>query len=388
MDKKIVYLDNSCTSFPKAEGVEEVIYDYLKNNVSNINRSSYNRANNIEELVYDTRSVLNNFFNGYDIKNVIFTKNITESLNLVINGLFKNGDHIIISSIEHNAILRPLVNLKKNNISFDKIPLNSFYDLDIDKIEKLIKKNTKAIILTHASNVSGIINPIKKIGEIAKKNNLYFILDSAQTAGVIDIDMKLMNISCLAFTGHKYLLGPQGIGGFLVSDDLIDKIDPLIYGGTGSISDSEYMPNFLPDKYEAGTLNIPGILGLKKSIEYINKISIKKIKNHEEELTKIFLQELKNLENKNLLNIIGHKDLNNRLGVISIITDKIDLSHFAYQLDSEYNIMVRVGLHCAPLAHIAYNTYPIGTIRFSIGYKNTINDIEYTIGAIKKILSV
>ena len=388
MDKKIVYLDNSCTSFPKAEGVEEVIYDYLKNNVSNINRSSYNRANNIEELVYDTRSVLNNFFNGYDIKNVIFTKNITESLNLIINGLFKNGDHIIISSIEHNAILRPLVNLKKNNISFDKIPLNSFYDLDIDKIEKLIKKNTKAIILTHASNVSGIINPIKKIGEIAKKNNLYFILDSAQTAGVIDIDMKLLNISCLAFTGHKYLLGPQGIGGFLISDDLIDKIDPLIYGGTGSISDSEYMPNFLPDKYEAGTLNIPGILGLKKSIEYINEISTKKIKNHEEELTKIFLQELKELEDKNLLNIIGHKDLNNRLGVISITTDKIDLSHFAYQLDSEYNIMVRVGLHCAPLAHIAYNTYPTGTIRFSIGYKNTINDIEYTIDAIKKILSV
>ncbi len=384
MEKKYVYLDNSCTAFPKADGVDREIYEYIKNNVSNINRSSYSRANKVEEMVYDTRSLISNFFNGLGSKNVVFTKNITESLNIVINGLLKDSGHIITSNIEHNAIIRPLSNLKKNGATYDMAKSNEFGEINVDEIENLIKSDTKAIIITHASNVSGSINDIKRVGEIAKRNNLFFIVDTAQTAGVIDIDMKEMNISCLAFTGHKYLLGTEGIGGMIISDELSNIIPPLIYGGTGSISDSEYMPNFLPDKFEAGTQNVSGIIGLKKGIEYIKSIGIKNIKNREDELTEKFLLGLNSLGDK--IKIIGHRDVKNRLGVISIVTNNMDLSEVAYKLDSEYNIMVRVGLHCAPFAHKFYGTFPTGTIRFSLGHKTTDLEIEYTLDSLKRIL--
>lgn len=385
--KTQIYLDNACTSFPKAEGVAEAIYEYLKNSVTNINRSSYKKANLVEEVVFETRNLLNDFFNGYGSENVVFTKNITESLNFLIKGLFNNGDHVLVSSIEHNAVMRPLVQMSKYGISFDRIVADNLGDMQIDSIKNMIKKNTKAIIMTAASNVNGTKNPIEEVAKICKDNNLYFILDSAQVAGYENIDMKKYNIDCLAFTGHKSLLGPQGIGGFLLTEKMATIIEPLISGGTGSMSDKETIPEFMPDKFEAGTMNVSGIIGLNTSIKYIKNKTMETIKNYELDLTKYFLDGLIDLESKNKLKIIGHKDLNNRVPVISIITDKIDLAELSYKLDEEYGIMTRVGLHCAPNAHKTFNTFPYGTLRFSIGHKNDKDDIDTALLALDKLLN-
>ena len=384
--KKQIYLDNACTSFPKADAVPEAIYEYLKNSVSNINRSSYKKANIVEEVVFDTRDLINVLFNGYGSENVVFTKNITESLNFLIKGLFKDGDHILVSSIEHNAVMRPLVQMAKIGVSFDRITADNLGDMQIDSINGMIKKNTKAIIMTGASNVNGTKNPIEEVGKICRDNNLFFILDSAQIAGYENIDMKKYNIDCIAFTGHKSLLGPQGIGGFLLTEQLAEVIEPLISGGTGSMSDKETIPEFMPDKFEAGTMNVPGIIGLNTSIKYLNNKKINNIKNYELELTKYFLDGLIDLENKNKLNIIGHKDLNNRVPVISITTNKMDLAELSFKLDEEYGIMTRVGLHCAPNAHKTFNTFPNGTLRFSIGHKNDKEDIYTALLALDKLL--
>lgn len=385
--KRQIYLDNACTSFPKASGVAESIFDYLKNSVSNVNRSSYRLSNAVEEVVYNTRVLINDLFNGYGAENVVFTKNITESLNFIIKGLFTTGDHVLVSSIEHNAVMRPLVQMQKNGVSFDRIPADLLGEMQVDSIKNMIKNNTKAIVLTGASNVNGTKNPIDEVGKICKENNLYLILDSAQIAGFENIDMKKTHIDCLAFTGHKSLLGPQGIGGFLLNEKLASIIEPIISGGTGSMSDKETIPEFMPDKFEAGTMNVPGIIGLNTSIMYLNDKKIDNISKYELDLTKYFLDGLIDLEKKNKLKIIGHKDLKNRVPVISIITDKMDLSELSFKLDEEYGIMTRVGLHCAPNAHKTFNTFPYGSLRFSIGHNNDREDINIALEALDKILN-
>lgn len=383
---KNVYLDNACTSFPKALGVSKAMYDYMENGVTNINRSTYKRANEIEDVVLDLRCELNKLFNGFGEQNVVFTKNITESLNAVIKGFLKPGDHVLISSMEHNAVARPIVSLSNKGISFDRIPCDSEGNLKIDTIESLIKENTKAIVVAYANNVCGTIYPIKDIGSIAKKHNIKLIVDSAQAAGVLNIDMHDENIDVLCFTGHKSLLGPQGIGGFLLTDEMAQKIDPFIEGGTGSISDKETMPDFMPDKFESGTMNLPNMIGLHSSIKFINEVGIDNIKEKELMLTEYFIKELAPLVNASKVNIIGHKDMNNRVGVVSITTPNIDLANVAYALDDKYNISVRTGLHCAPSTHKTLGTFPTGTIRFSFGYFNTKEDIDYAIKALSEIL--
>ena len=384
-DKKQIYFDNACTSFPKAPKVAQVVYDYLTKDVSNVNRSSYKKSTKVEEIIYETRLLIKQLFNAENEQNVIWTKNITESLNFIIKGLFKKGDNIIVSSIEHNAVMRPLVQMS-DIISFDRIKADKNGYIEIDNIKKLIKPNTKAIIINSASNVNGIKMPLKQISELVKDSGLLFILDSAQLAGFENIDMKELNIDCLCFTGHKSLLGPQGIGGFVLSNRIVDKIEPLISGGTGSMSDKETIPDFMPDKFEAGTLNVPGIYGLNASLKYINQIGIDNIKKAELKLLKYFLDGISILEDKKLIKIINNKNIDNMVPVVSITTYDKDLSDIAYRLDEEYNIMTRVGLHCAPIAHKTFGTFPTGTIRFSFGHNNTIKEIDYAIDSLNKLL--
>lgn len=377
-----VYFDNASTSFPKPKAVADAMYSYLLENGCNINRGCYSNAYQIEDTIFECRDRINALFNGPDPRNVVFTKNVTESLNIVIKGIFKKGDHILVSSMEHNAIMRPLTQQKKNDISFSRIPCNLDGSLDCSSLENLITDKTKAVIMTHASNVCGTVMPIKEIGEFCKRHKLLFIVDCAQTAGILEIDIKKMNIDILAFTGHKGLMGPQGIGGFIISDELADIIDPLISGGTGSYSHLETIPNTLPDKLEAGTPNIPGIIGLNEGIKWITDKKIATIYKHEQHLTEYFLDKLKLLEEDNLVKIIGKRDLTDRIGVISIQTPSSDISNISYELDNRYGIMTRVGLHCAPSAHETLNTISVGTIRFSFGYFNTIDEIDYAIDAI------
>lgn len=381
-----IYFDNACTSFPKAPPVAAAVADYLTNIGVNINRSSYAQSITAADLIFETRELITSFFNAPDPRNVIFTKNITESLNTILQGLLKNGDHVIVSSIEHNAVMRPLNSLSTNGISFSRAICSSDGTLDIESLIACKQKNTRAVIMTHASNVCGTLLPLQQIGEFCFQNGLIFIVDTAQTAGVFPIDMEKLHIDALAFTGHKGLLGPQGIGGFIITDKLAAQITPLITGGTGSLSHTEEIPSFLPDKFEAGTLNLPGIAGLNTSLKWLNNKGIDSIRNHELNLCHEFITQLLPFEKTGQLKIIGKHDTADRAPVVSIQCLTDDNAIIAQRLDEKYHIMTRTGLHCAPSAHKTLLTYPTGTIRFSFGYNNTSEEISCAINALKELL--
>ncbi len=382
-----IYLDNASTTYPKPQAVADAMYDYIRNSGCTINRGCYSGAYAVEDMVFDTRQRLTKMFGGTSCKNLVFTKNITESLNTILKGLLKPGDHVIVSTMEHNAIMRPLTQLRQLGVEFSRVkcdPDGSIPENEVvSRLSACLLPNTRAVIMTHASNVCGTIMPIRLIGEFCRDNGLFFIVDSAQTAGILPINMKECNISALCFTGHKGLLGPQGIGGFLLQEGLSSKIEPLISGGTGSISHTEDIPDFMPDRFEAGTPNLPGIFGMNASLKWLEDTGIANIHEHEMQLTEAFIHGLKLIPG---IRILGKQTINERLGVVSIDIPSRDISQIAYRLDEEYGIMTRVGLHCAPNAHITLNTYPTGTIRFSFGFFNTLNDVDAALSALQKLI--
>ena len=378
-----IYLDNASTTFPKAPTVATAMSDYITNRGININRGSYALAYDVEDIIYTTRQRLHTLFNGHDPSHVIFTQNVTMSLNMVIKGLLKAGDHVLVSSMEHNAVMRPLTQLLDKGIAFDTIPCDPTGSIQIESIEPLIRPNTVALIINHASNVCGTIQPLESIGPICKTHNLQFIVDAAQTAGVIPIDVKACHIDALCFTGHKGLLGPQGIGGIILTKEMAQNLTPLIAGGTGSFSHLETMPTHMPDAFEAGTLNLPGIIGLNEGLAYIESQGMDNIHNHELALTQAFLEGLQSIDG---INIVGKQNIQDRTAVVSITIDGMDPANIAYELESTYHIMTRVGLHCAPRAHQTLGTYPEGTVRFSFGYANTHKDVESALSALHRIV--
>ncbi len=384
-----IYFDQAATSFPKGEGVIEAMTRFMAQSGSNISRGSYQTAYETAGEVYEVRERLCRFFDFGPLpqmaKNVIFTPNVTYALNFIIKGFLKEGDHVLVSGMEHNAVMRPLVQMEKENrISFDRIPCNQKGELDLAAVERLIKENTRAIILTHGSNICGTLLPLKEVGELARKHGLRFIVDTAQTAGVFPISMREMQIDALAFTGHKGLKGPQGIGGFLVTDEMAEVITPIITGGTGSISDQEDTPDFLPDKFEAGTLNLPGIVGLGKGLEWIESLGLNKIREKELALTEQFITGICQIEG---IKLIGKENIKGRSAVVSFQCAGLDEAELAFRLDQEYHIQTRVGMHCAPGAHKSLGTFPQGTIRFSFGYENTEEEVEYALKAITAIMN-
>lgn len=389
-----IYLDNAATTFPKPQAVADAVYQYITQTGTNISRGTCAAAG--ENLVFATREQLCRFFGGEDSKNAVFTKNITESLNIIIKGLLRRGDHVLVSAMEHNAVMRPLRqigaeltfgNAPTDAITFSRIPCDEEGTLRLDALTQLVRPNTKAIIITHASNVCGTVQPLAQVGSFCQEHGLRFIVDSAQTAGVLPIDMQEMHIDALAFTGHKGLLAPQGIGGFVLRESIIDEITPLIVGGTGSLSHTEHTPRFMPDKFEAGTLNLPGIAGLHASLTWLQQQGIDKIRTHELTLTQQFLDGLQQLEAQKLLRIIGKTDCSKRVGVVSISTDKMDIAELAFILADRYAIATRVGLHCAPNAHKTLGTYPTGTLRFSFGWHNTAEEVNVALQALKEVLA-
>ena len=384
-----IYLDQASTSFPKAPGVAQAMMDYLTMNGVNVNRGCYSSAYSAEEVIYETRQLLAEPFHFSKCKNVIFTPNVTTSLNFILKGFLKPGDHILVSAMEHNAVMRPVVQLASSGISFDRIPCRTDGSMILEKVEELIRPETKAIVTLHASNVCGTRMPLDALGEICQRHQLYFVVDSAQTAGIVPINMDKMHIDALAFTGHKGLRGPQGTGGFLVSQELAEQMEPLISGGTGSVSHTEEIPDFMPDRFESGTPNLPGIYGLHEALLYLKTHSLQAINEKELSLTGYFLEQLQALDDTGRhIRIIGKKDLTDRNAVVSIQTPEIDMSQVAWQLDNEYGVMTRVGLHCAPNAHKTLGTYPAGTIRFSFGPENTKNELDFAIQGLKKILDL
>lgn len=381
-----IYLDNASTTFPKPKAVPEAMYHYMTRSGSNINRGCYDRAYAVEELVYETRQMLCSLFGGEDCRNVAFTKNVTESLNVILKGLLKPGDHVLVSSMEHNAVMRPLVQLEKQGISFSRIPCRRDGSLILEEMAPLVKKETRAVVMTHASNVCGTMMPYEQVGAFCRERGLLFIADTAQTAGVWPLDMERMKIDALAFTGHKGLLGPQGIGGFLLSEKLLPQMESLIAGGTGSISHTEVMPDFMPDRFEAGTMNLPGIVGLHAGLGWIRETGMEQIRSHELALTRQFLEGLKSMDPyEKRLRVVGKKDTEGRTGVVSVQTVRRELAQTAYELDVQYGIMTRVGLHCAPSAHQTLGTFPTGTSRFSFGWWNTREEAALALQALDEL---
>lgn len=378
-----IYLDNASTTFPKPESVPKAIYNFLTNVGGNPGRSNHDNALQTNRILVESREAIAQFFNYKSIENVIFTSNITTSLNILINSSLSLGDHVITSSMEHNSVLRPLFNLKNQGlIELDIVYANKFGFISTEDLKNTIKSNTKMIVINHASNVIGSIQPIKEIGDICKNNNIFFVLDTAQSAGVLDIDFTKINLSALAFTGHKSLFGPQGIGGFIIDDNLNKSCNPYILGGTGSLSHSLTQPDFLPDKFESGTLNMPGIVGLMEGIKFIQSEGINTIYSKNNFLRNYFIEKIKNI---NGVILYDDKYNNNYTSCISFNIKDMDTAELSFTLDSDFGIKNRSGLHCAPLAHKTIGSFPSGTVRLSLSYFNTKEDMDYTINAINKI---
>lgn len=376
----MIYLDNAATSFPKPSSVYESVMKAMKVYGANPGRGSHAMAIEGARIIYETRELLADLFNLDDPLRVIFTFNATDSLNMAIKGILKRGDHVVTTEMEHNSVLRPIKELEKSGVENTIVKCGTDGSINVYDLEKAIRDNTKLIVTTHVSNLTGTIFPAEEIGKVCRAYKIPYLLDASQSAGVLTIDMKKYNISFLAVPGHKGLLGPQGTGALLINSDI--EVKQLKEGGTGSQSASLDHPNFYPDKLEAGTHNLPGIAGLNAGLKHILKRGTESIYSHEKNLLDIFITELK----KNpKIKIYGPESIEDRIGVVPINIEGMDSSEVANILDREYGIAVRPGLHCAPLAHKAIGTEKLGAVRFGVGPFNKKKDIMAAVKALKEL---
>ena len=376
-----IYLDNAATSFPKPEGVSTAMKSYLDDVGATINRSVYGSAQDAGLVTLQLRERLKNLFHFREpVTHVILTPGATWGLNMVIRGFLKPGDHCIVSSMEHNAVMRPLLQLA--GVEYDRIPCDREGLLNPADVELLIRPNTRLLVMAHGSNVCGSVQDAKAVGEICKKHGIAFVLDAAQTAGHYPIDFEMFGLSALCVPGHKGLLGPSGIGALLMTDTFAKDLDPIVAGGTGSASDSEYLPDYLPDRFESGTPNMPGIYGWEAALQFLQNTGVEALRSHEMALCKRFLEGLEEIEGASLC---GTKDLSRRVGVVSVDFCHKDNAVAAFELEMDYGILTRCGLHCAPSAHRTLNTFPRGTVRFSLGFSSTEADVDAALAAIRAI---
>ena len=380
-----IYMDNAATSYPKAPKVSDAMKYYIDEVGASINRSSYPLAMSCGMKALTLRERACRLFNFDNISHVVITSGATMGLNMVIKGFLKENYKALISPLEHNSVMRPLnsIDIKAKNISYNEFDYPSCLNNDYSQLEDMLE-DANALIMLHSSNVSGEVYDIYKIGEICKKKNIAFILDASQSAGHIEIDFKRANLSALAVPAHKGLLAPQGIGLLLMKEEFAKNTYPLIEGGTGSVSESFNMPTYMPDRFEAGTLNIPAIYGFEKSLEFIENVGIETINAHISSLYKGFIEGLYNIENKAYMNILGKEGARNS-GIVSIDFLNIDNAVVSDILALEYGIYTRSGIHCAANAHKVLGSFPRGSVRFSLGYFNTKEQVDKTLSAIEKI---
>ncbi len=376
----MIYLDNAATTYPKPEKVYDSIMDCMKNYCANPGRAGHKLAMRAAREIYDARENIAKLFNIDNPMNVIFTNNATDSLNLAIKGVVKSGDHIITTSMEHNSVIRPIKSLENHGVENTIVQCDKEGFLNIEDLKKAIKPNTKLIVTTHASNVVGTLIDIKAVGEVAKEHNLLYLVDASQTAGVYDINVSDFNVDMIAAPGHKCLLGPQGTGILYIREGL--NVNILKEGGTGSKSEDLFQPDLVPDKYEAGTHNTPGIVGLNEGVKFVLEKGIDNIRIHEEELCEYMLNKLEAVPN---IIVYGTKDSKKRAAVIAINIGNMDSGEITFLLDSQYQIATRSGIHCSPLAHQTLGTLEQGVVRFSLGYFNTKSDIDEAIRALIEI---
>jgi len=382
---KTVYLDNAATSFPKPDDVLSAMINYQQEIGASPGRSGHGRSIDAGRIVYETRELLSRLFRISDPLQIVLTKNSTEALNIVLKGALKPGDHVITSSMEHNSVMRPLRWLESRGVDLSLIPCSPRGELDPGDIRQFLRHNTKMVILTHASNVTGTIMPIEAIGSLVKeKGDILFCVDAAQTAGVVPIDVQKAAIDLLAFSGHKSLFGPQGTGGLYIRKGLENKVDPLMTGGTGSRSEFEAQPDFMPDKYESGTPNTIGCAGLYAGVSFVLERTVEGVRAVEEKLMARFLSQMADMPGS--LKIYGPNDAFKQTAVVSFNIDGISASDAALHFEERYGILCRAGLHCAPSAHHTLGTFPGGAIRFSFGYFNTNQDVDTAVEAVRSLV--
>lgn len=381
----LIYLDNAATSWPKPPGVARAIQNYIEEVGANPGRSGHRLSIKAARIIYSLREVICSLFGFDDPMRVIFGLNVTDGINLALHGLLKPGDHVITSGMEHNAVMRPLRNLETTGVEITRVPCSIQGILNPADIEKEIKNNTRLIVINHASNVCGTILPIHEIGFISKKYNLLFMVDTAQSAGVLPIHMLEENIDLLGFTGHKSLYGPMGTGGIIIGHRISSEdIRPIKQGGTGSRSEHEFQPEFFPDRFESGTPNGMGLAGLLASINWLTDQGVEVIRTQETMLTSKLIEGLINIQGVDLL---GPKDATLQTATIGFNIRGMEPSTAGLRLDEEFNILCRVGLHCAPSAHLTIGTFPDGCIRFGLGAFINEDDINKAINAIARLAS-
>ncbi len=376
----MIYLDNAATTHPKPEAVYKAVNTCMRTFAANPGRSGHKMALQASREIYQTREEAADFFHAKDPFRMIFTSNATESLNLAIKGILKPGDHVITSAMEHNSVIRPLYRLKEIGVETTVVACDQLGRLNPEDVRKALGENTRLVVMTHASNVTGTIMPINAISEICKENQIHFLLDASQTAGVLPLDVESLSLSMMATAGHKGLLGPQGTGLLYVAEGV--PLRPLKEGGTGSRSEELTQPDIMPDLFESGTLNTPGIAGLGAGITYV-KENREKIYLHEKKLTEFLIEELQKIPGV-ILYGANDQDIE-RAGVVSLNLLDLPSTEVSYLLDSQFDICSRSGLHCAPLAHKTIGTLQRGTVRLSVGYETTENEIVAAIDAIKEI---
>ena len=377
-----IYFDHAATSWPKPKQVVEAVTEAMLHTSANPGRGSHKMAVQASRILFNTRKELAKLFNIKNPNDIVFTYNTTMSLNMAIKGILNDGDHVISTHVEHNSVRRPLASVKKNkNIEISYLPAGKDGVAKVDMLEQLIKENTKLLCINHSSNLLGSINPVKALSEIAHKHNVIVLVDAAQSAGILPIDVKEMGIDLLAFPGHKGLLGPQGTGGLYISPEV--ELDTLYEGGTGSQSESDIQPDVRPDKYESGTQNTAGIAGLAEGVKFIKEVGLQNIYEHEYKLTQKLLEGLQAL---NGIHCLGPKLGQPRTGIVSFFHDFIDPSELAFILDQHYNIAIRSGFHCTPDAHRLAGSAEQGAVRVSVGYSSTEEEVICFLNSMKEIL--
>jgi cysteine desulfurase/selenocysteine lyase len=379
----MIYFDNAATSWPKPPEVGETMVAFLNHIGANPGRSGHRLALEAGRIVYNAREAVAELLNAPDSLRIVFGHNVTEALNLALKGFLRSGDHVVTSSMEHNSMMRPLRALERQGIKLTVVQSSSEGLIDPAEVRAAIRHDTVMIALNHASNVVGTIQPVSEIGRIARQDNLLFLLDAAQTAGAYPIDMQADNIDLLGFTGHKSLYGPTGTGGLIIGERVeIKNLEPLKRGGTGSLSEQEEQPQFLPDICESGTLNAVGLAGLEASIRWILKQGINTIREYEVRLTQQLIDGLKRIPG---VTVYGSQDATRQTATVSFNIAGMEPSEVGLRLDDEYAIMCRVGLHCAPAAHKTIGTFPVGTVRFGLGAFNTPEEVAAALIAVEKL---
>lgn len=379
----LVYLDNAATSWPKPAGVCPAMTAFQQAVGASPGRSGHRLSVESGRVLFEARERAAALFNAGNPMRVVFASNATEALNVAMRGLLRPGDHAVTGGMEHNSVMRPLRDLERDGVEVTVVPCDGEGVLDPAHAAAAFRVNTRMVIINHASNVSGTVAPVGEIGRAARESGVLLLVDAAQTAGSYPIDVAADCIDLLAFTGHKSLMGPQGTGGLVIGERVpLHEFAPLKTGGTGSRSESEHHPDFLPDKFESGTPNTIGIAGLNEGMRFVLAEGINRVRSHEMRLAGILKGGLSEVPG---LTVYGPPDTESTVATVSFTVSDVEPGELGYRLDEEHGVLCRVGLHCAPAAHRTLGTFPEGTVRLSIGYFNTEQDMERAIEAVKAV---